>query len=242
MSKYPSLQSYLFLLKKYGISSSNIYDVDFTKLANLSSGLGDIMFKLKNASNKDYNPSQWLSFYCDELDLPGMQLSTGDYGFNASPNMRYVNDLAYPEMSFTFIVDASLNQLQIFTTWMDYIKPLSYVNNSPDRRKIMRYKYRDEYVTDVRIDKYERFGAGTVIPQFETPKTLKIHPDQERYFIQPFRKYSVTLKNAFPISITNIPLSSGSSQANRITVVFNYEYFIENTDINNPINIIESVS
>ena len=219
---YPTLASFQSLISKNGISSSNIYNINFGRIE--SSGSSELFANLKKQFGNDkgeYNPSQWLQFYTDEVSLPGQQTTTATYKINNSPALSYATDIVYPEVNITFILDAYLSQKKIFDKWLDFIKPIS--NGSGARR--MRLRYRDDYVTNITIEKYERYGNGFVPTDSRNKTVIPVNQGNSRAFMPAnLYKYKTVLINAYPTTISSIQLNSGSSQLNRVNVTFKYEY------------------
>lgn len=214
---YPTLNSFLDLMYKYGISSSNIYDVNFLTLENISHPLFQSLKQNYTNDNADYTPGRWLRFYTDELSIPGEQVQTSEYKINNSPAYSYATDVVYPEINITFLLDAYMNQKKIFDKWVEYIKPM----NEKTIGTRFRVKYRDEYVSDIKIIKYERWGNG--YSNADKKELVPIKPSGSMS-VQPVARYSTVLHNAYPTAISSIQLNSGSSQINRVSVSFKYEY------------------
>jgi hypothetical protein len=227
----PTLREFERLISKYGISSSNLYDISFGAKISSNSSDSKLLQSLKRQYSNDigtnYNAAEQLRFYTDDVNLPGLQLVTGSYKINNSPAYSYAVDAIYPEMSITFILDAYMNQKKLFEKWIDFIKPMSV----DSKGLMMRMRYRDEYVTNITIDKYERYGNAYKPNDIKLP--IKINKGSETATSNnSLLKYSVRLHNAYPTSISSVQLNSGSSQLNRVTVGFKYEYLIQSSNNN----------
>jgi hypothetical protein len=229
---YPTFASFQNLIQENGISSSNIYDINFGRIEETNSS--SLFKNLKTQFATDtltYNPSQWLQFYTDEVTLPGEQVTTSTYKINNSPAYSYATDIVYPEISITFILDAYLSQKKIFDKWIEFIKPIS---NQPTSFRRMRLRYRDEYVSNITIEKYERYGNGKIIiPTKNAIPTVPVIPGSPKSTMpNNVLKYTTILHNAYPTTISSIPLNSGSSQLNRVSVTFKYEYPLYSSNSN----------
>lgn len=222
-STSPTLNSFNTFLKTYGVSSSNIFDVkidisDKTELYKSLQSLGTFQ-------HKNFNPLQWISFFTDEVSLPGEQISTASYRFNSSPTYKYATDTVYPEVTITLLLDSFMDQKKVFDKWVDFIKPIS---SGTSNSKLLRQRYKDDYVCDIRVVKYERyiygnFDAGIFAPT-KIPYMKNSNGSNRAYAPLPVYRYSTVLKNAFPTTVSSIQLSSGSMQLNRVSVTFNYDY------------------
>jgi hypothetical protein len=219
----PSLDSFNFYLKQFGISSSNIFDVKIDIADDI--GLYKELKKLGNFNHKNYNPLESISFYTDQVSLPGEQVSTSAYKFNSSPAYKYATDVVYPEVTITLLLDSFMNQKKIFENWINYIKPMSVPLGGT---QLLRTRYKDDYVSDIRIVKYERYNYGNTEGGIFTPKQFPYMKNEDgsirAYAPAPVYRYSTVLKNAFPTTISSVELSSGSAQLNRVSVTFNYDY------------------
>jgi len=228
----PSFMQFDSLVKQYGISLSNYYTITFDQ------SKGGIYQKI----NPNYASNLALiEYYCDEVSLPGMNISTGEYSINGAPQYKYGYKSTYSEASMTFLCDAYMNQKKVFDAWMNKIHEMS-----PNRATgagvgqplISRVGYFDDVVGDILVAKYERFGNGArdkflpFDPNSQKDPLLagytKISPPGEpaKYFYSGQLRYSARLVNAFPTSISSISLSGGSSQINRVTVTFEYQYHL----------------
>lgn len=226
---HPTFKEFDRFIEKYGISSSNLYDIEFKTITNGSrTALYDKLRKPYSNDQEGYKPAETLRFYTDELSLPGEQVVSSNYKINNSPAYSYATDVIYPEITITFILDAFMNQKKIFEKWIDFIKPMSIDSGG---KNMMRLRYRDEYVSDITINKYERYGNGWRLGDVKVP--ISINPGiPSATSVNSLLKYSVVLHNAHPTSISTVQLNSGSSQLNRVSVGFKYEYPIYSSNNN----------
>jgi hypothetical protein len=107
--------------------------------------------------------------------------------------------------------------------------------NINTREFLGRTRYRDEYVSDIIVVKYEKTGmfdvtstrgkksipAREIIPDFNQNVSDNIQTPSGFWEAVPL--YSVRLMNAFPTNISSIPLSSGASDLVKVQVTFEYE-------------------
>lgn len=223
VSSCPTLDSFNSFLKTYGVSSSNIFDVlvDIPSNTELYTSLKS----LGTFQHKNYNPLQWISFFTDDVQLPGAQVSTSSYRFNSSPAYKYATDTVYPEVTITLLLDSFMDQKKVFDKWIDFIKPISA---GTSKSQLLRQRYKDDYVCDIRILKYERYIYGNFDTGIFAPSKISYMKNEQKaniaYAPSPVYRYSTVLKNAFPTTMSNISLSSGSMQLNRVSITFNYDY------------------
>ena len=189
------------------ISQSNQYLVSFSTLKpEILQYLGGYL-GINNAGDFLSRKSGLL---CSEAVLPTTSYATGEVkdNFMGIPQ-EFAHTRLYTDIDFTFYVDTNYNAIRIFEGWMDYISgggERGELNSNYYRR----FNYPDDYkVETLYITKFERDYA----PQFPYAAGSEI----EYQFI-----------NAFPKTITAIPVSYGAADLLRVTISFNYDRYIMN--------------
>lgn len=232
-------------ISKFGYSITNFYDVNF-ELTNSTGTLNDILKRVPGGgpanSSDRFNMTQLLRFYAEECSIPGFQISTGEYRINNTPQLKYAYGIVNNEINFSFIGDANAEIRKTFDAWQSYI----YSHNLPGSTNttsgflnvnrdidLGRTRYRDQYVTDIVVVKYERYGSFGVTNKSKGKKykSTDIIPDfvptNDKEISSNFKYalplYSVRLMNAFPTNISSISLSSGASELVKVQVTFEYE-------------------
>lgn len=123
-----------------------------------------------------------LSLWCAAVQIPGYQFMTHDvrrytYGTNESrpfsPN--------FEPIQLTFYADGNGEILDFWHNWMSYIMPHD-MSAGINANRAYLVKYKDDYVTDLRITYYREDGTA-----------IK----------------SVAVRGAYPININSIPLAWG---------------------------------
>jgi hypothetical protein len=165
-----------------------------------------------------------LNLLCCDTVLPGSNIGTMDItGDYHGVTVRHANRRIYDDrIDMTFYVDAE-NYLPIryFETWIKYIvgESMSETGNRPGSKKpnyFYRLNYPDLYIAKqgLSVTKFERTGSKSSY----TGKTL-----------------TYQFVNAFPISITSMPVSYETSSLLKCTVSFSYiRYYVEPTSSNDP--------
>ncbi len=252
LGTFKQFRSYV---SKFGFSITNFYDVHFD-LNNNSGNLNNIFKRIPGGNSITLNDSDsfnmrgLMRFYAEECSIPGFQISTGEYRITNSPQLKYAYGIVNNEITFSFIGDANADIRKTFDAWQSYI----YAHNIPNRlqpsagflninqqQNLGRTRYRDEYVSDIVVVKFERAGTFDVTNREQRGPGLlntgsymsarDIIPDYNPSSIEEvasnFKKakplYSVRLMNAFPTNISSIPLSSGASELVKVQVTFEYE-------------------
>jgi hypothetical protein len=188
------------------ISLSNYYQVNFSGLSP------DLNKHLKDYSSAD---NAWITKYagllCAEANLPSSSFATAEVKDNfMGTTQEFAHSRLFTDIDFSFYVDGDYKVLDFFESWMDFISGGGEVSQTQagsdpfNNGYYRRFVYPDSYKIDsMSIVKFER-AAGS-------------------------KKRSNTLiyrfVNAFPKSITSIPVSYGQADALKVTVTFNYDRY-----------------
>lgn len=236
---------------KYGFSMSNFYDVQFqlSKSVNNPRTILNNIFTLGMTNNTNVSSTNFLGglmrVYAEECTIPGYSISTGEYRITNTPTLKYAYGVVNNEITISFILDADSEIRRIFDAWGNFIygsvalnsATLSNSNlNMNTISDLGRTRYRDEYVVDITIIKFERHRSSKKNTRNNSTQTdfqsnfysnQQIVPDYKGDLLpgfgKPFPTYSIRLMNAFPTTVSAIPLSSGSSQLVKVQVTFEYE-------------------
>ncbi len=161
-----------------------------------------------------------LNLMCSEAILPGSNLATLDInsdhtGVTEKHAYRRIYD---DRIDFTFYVDAD-NYLPIryFEIWMKFIVNESIAGDpgAKSSNYFYRVRYPEEYMcqSGLEVTKFERTGNG----KSYTGSTL-----------------TYNFVNAFPISVSSMPVSYESSSLLKCTVSFSYIRYYITSKIKNP--------
>ena len=180
------------------LSLSNQYQVNFS---SLNKTITDYLSNLGIDSAKNFL-SRDLGILCSEASLPASAFATGEVkdNFMGIPQ-EFAHTRLYTDIDFTFYVDEDYNTLNIFEGWMEYISSGASIN--PQAKNFYRrFRYPDDYkVNTMTITKFEKNIQRTLMYQF---------------------------KNAFPKSITSLPVTYGAADLLKVTVTFNYDRYTVN--------------
>ncbi len=245
MTNYSEFKS---AVKTYGFSLNNFYDVIFE--INGSSGLySTLVSKFGNEFNADVSDTtRLMRLYTDECIIPGIQMSTGEYRINNSPQLKYAYGSVFSESNFSFIMDANSTIKKVFDLWTVYMYgyavdkniDLTAANllsnaNPPSHR--LRTRYRDDYAIDIIIIKYEKPPSskknfyGTGLKAFKKRQIIPDYPqppegaDEYSKFYKAIPVHATRMFRAFPSNIASVPLNSGASSLNKLSVTFEYESY-----------------
>lgn len=151
--------------------------------------------------------SRKLGLLCSDASLPTSSYATAEVKDNfVGVTQEFAHTRLYADTDFTFYVDKNYDSIKFFEAWMDYIsgagRPQSTGNGY-----FRRMAYPDYYkVSTMSITKFERDAFG----------------EQLKY----------TFINAFPKSMTAIPVAYGAADLLKVTVSFNYDRYIMNSSVN----------
>ena len=151
--------------------------------------------------------SRKLGLLCSDASLPTSSYATAEVKDNfVGVTQEFAHTRLYADTDFTFYVDKNYDSIKFFEAWMDYISGAA-APQSTDKGYFRRMAYPDYYkVSEMSITKFERNIVGTTL---------------EYKFI-----------NAFPKSMTAIPVTYGAADLLKVTVSFNYDRYIMNSSVN----------
>lgn len=205
-------------------SLTSYYHVDVALPSN-----GDLKKFLEFRLPVDSALFERISLSCSEASLPGSSIAThevnNDYP-GVSEKMAY-RRLYDDRIDFTFYVDHDYSIIEFFEGWMNYVvgegvktevklpkKGTTSVGFSRDDYKNRNAFYRMTYPEYYKTDQL-------FITKFERDVDISVGKTLVYQFI-----------NAFPISITSMPVSYDSSQLLKCTVSFSYSRFVRSTTSN----------
>ena len=181
------------------LSISNQYQVNFSSLKKT---ITDYLESIGIDNTKEFL-SRDAGILCSDASLPASAFATGEVkdNFMGIPQ-EFAHTRLYTDIDFTFYVDQDYTLLRIFEGWMDYIA--SGADNDgigPGQRGFYRrFKYPNDYKCDtMSITKFEKNLGRTLLYEFV---------------------------NAFPKSITPIPVTYGAADLLKVTVSFNYDRYV----------------
>jgi len=199
------------------LSLNNQYQVNI-------SGLSGFLSKYLET---DYGlDADWISnnlgILCSDATLPTSSFATAEVKDNFQGiNQQFAHTKLYVDSDFTFYIDSNYKVIRFFEGWMSYISGdnITDISQSRFNRNYTRrfnYPQNDFYSNGYKID-------SLTITKFER----SLNNSQLTYkFI-----------NAFPKSMTSIPVQYGNADILRVTVSFAYDrYILENPRGTNKAN------
>ena len=181
------------------LSITNQYQVNFSSLKKT---ITDYLESIGLDNAKEFL-SRDAGILCSEASLPASAFATGEVkdNFMGIPQ-EFAHTRLYTDIDFTFYVDQDYTLLRIFEGWMDYIASGADSDGIGvgQRGFYRRFKYPNDYKCDtMSITKFEKNLGRTLLYEFV---------------------------NAFPKSITPIPVTYGTADLLKVTVSFNYDRYV----------------
>ena len=189
------------------LSLTNQYQVDFSSLSTFE-GNSDLLKYLKNNRKVDANFIRDAGLLCYDATLPGTSLATAEVKDNfMGISQEFAHTRLYTDFDFSFYVDDNYNAIRFFEGWIDYISSGSENTDNANpsvSNYYRRMRYPDTYkCQSVTITKFEKNLKNSI-------------------------KYSFI--NAFPKTISAIPVTYGAADILRVTVSFNYDRYLIDVD------------
>lgn len=189
------------------LSQTSYYQVDFSSLTTFPISGSDEITLLKfledRGIDKDFI-ARSSGLLCSEASLPATSLATGEVKDNfMGISQEFAHTRLYTDFDFTFYIDSDYKNLKFFESWIDYISGGS-VAVPTQSNYYRRMRYPDSYKCQtISITKFEKnLNSGNTL------------------------KYSFI--NAFPKTISAVPVSYGNSDILRVNVSFNYDRYVVN--------------
>ena len=158
-----------------------------------------------------------INLMCSEATLPGSSITThevnNDYhGVTEKMGYRRMYD---ETIGLTFYVDRNYKVIELLEGWMDYITGIDNKNEFKSPYKNYRMSYPTTYKQDIYLTKFEK-------DQFS--RDYSDSRGSSRTTSRSVLDY--TFINAFPLSLTAIPVSYDASDVLKCSVSFNFIRYI----------------
>ena len=171
-------------------------------LTSLTPEVNSYLQRFTNASDFRTFLSQRSGILCSDASLPTTAYATAEVrdNFMGVPQ-QYAHTRIYTDIDFTFYIDDDYTLLKIFEGWMEYISSGADTGlNVQNKSYYRRMRYPDSYKCNtLYINKFEKNFKRTMRYQFV---------------------------NAFPKSMSSVPVSYGPADILKVTVSFNYDRYI----------------
>ena len=222
-------------LNKLSVSKikANLLNIAQSSLYKMTIPIPTAVRSTLNLNDGDYEN---INLLCSEATLPGSSLTTHDvtndyHGVTEKMAYRRMYD---ETVGLTFYVDRDYKVIQLIEGWMDYITGIddkqTYKKPYASYRMAYPSSYKENmFLTKFEKDQFTRDFSETRGGTRTTSRTV----------------LEYTFVNAFPLSLTAIPVSYEDSQVLKCSVSFNFiRYVMERKkslvfeDLNSPRNMI----
>ena len=171
-------------------------------ISSLTPEVESYLQSFTNASDVRRFLSERSGILCNDASLPTTSYATAEVkdNFMGIPQ-QYAHTRVYTDIDFTFYVDEEYTLLKIFEGWMEYISSgANPLMEQATKSYYRRMRYPDSYKCNtLYINKFEKNYKRTMRYQFI---------------------------NAFPKSMSSVPVSYGPADILKVTVSFNYDRYI----------------
>ena len=194
---------------------SNLLNVAQSSLYRLTLSIPQGVRNTLSLSSQDYDN---ISLMCSEATLPGSSLTThevnNDY-HGVTEKMAYRR--MYDEtLGLTFYVDRNYKVLRMIEGWMDYISGIDNKRTYKDPYASYRMSYPNSYKNNIFLTKFERDHFKRDFSSTRGGSRTTSRSVLDYTFVQ-----------AFPLSLTAIPVSYEESSVLKCTVSFNFIRYVQ---------------
>jgi len=170
--------------------------------------------------NKLINSPQNFRYYCDSIEFPGSTLTATDYRVPGKVKIKvpYLRDLNEINLTFYYPIDVPL--FQFFNRWT---RNISITAN--------RNEYFDNFVCSMVLNQFDNYTHDKIRPE-EKPTEATLLRDFYDQFAQSQlsnsptqmrKQFTVTLKNAYPLSVTSLQSNWADDGFHKINVSLFFE-------------------
>jgi hypothetical protein len=211
------------------LSLTNYYQVDFNGLSpsvSNSTTNRKLIEYLKETTFRDIPDKTYINTFiteqlgllCTDASLPSSSYATSEVKDNfMGVTQEFAHTRLFTDADFTFYVDSDYSVLRFLEGWMDFISGAGESQLPIKPGYYRRYQYPDDYKINFTVTKFER-----------------------NYKLQETKSLVYTFINAFPKTLTPIPISYGSADLLKITASFNYDrYIVERKYVNQDIEFLQ---
>jgi len=161
--------------------------------------------------NYDNDFKRLLSFACSDATLPASTYATGEVKDNfIGVPQEFAHTRINTDIDFSFYVTRNYTTLTFFEAWMDYISG----GNNKELGEPSLYTKTSNYYRRYNYPKFYKNETGFYIKKFE-----------KNYITPGAPSLTYQLINAFPKSMSAIPLAYGEAEIMKVTVTMNYDRY-----------------
>ena len=165
---------------------------------NSTDGVSGLQVMPEVAVSAGDDTERLLVYRCESCSMPSRDLIASNRITYGAPKKVAVGS-AFNNVTFSFIVSDDMAEKNYFYKWQSYIQNSQF--SLDNQSNLSDIAYYNDYVGNIEIKMFSK--AGT-------------------------QKYAVLLKEAYPISVQEVPLGwNNTNDYIRVNVVMAYRYFVE---------------
>ena len=215
-----SLDKFKASLKTDGTISANRYDVTFLNIGGTNLGFDFVpptAEEIKRGIFQKFSlDSKILTYRCESLNIPGVQLGTADYKlYGGMPSLKIPNTRSFDEVQMTFLATRFMKDKYIFEEWIDKISDftnnnVSYYNDYSSNIKIDVYNEPLEKMSDLTDDNGTKISRSKILMSINEAELVPV--------------YSLKLIMAIPTRVETVQVGWGEvDQLFKYSVNFSFE-------------------
>lgn len=214
------------------VSFDNLYQVRFIS-ANygnwLSGGDGKVTGEFMNDG---FYLFEKVGLLCTQAELPATSYETTQvFGDRQGLAEMFPTRRIYPPLNLTFYVDSNHVVIKMFEMWMNYINPINSIRKTHNTYSRMRYP--DSYKDNIQILKFEK-DTGISKSFLNSIGRRDAGNLTELRYKSPILSYHLT--NAWPINMSQMPVSYGTANVLKVSVTFQYDrYYVSEFTANDGV-------
>jgi hypothetical protein len=152
-----------------------------------------------------------LGLMCSDASLPSSTYATAEVKDNfMGVTQEFAHTRIYTDIDFTFYIDHDYQVLKFFEFWMNFVS-----GGGPAQT--------------AELNSFRRFNY----PKYYKNSQFYIKKFERDYLLGGKSSINYQFINAFPKSVTSIPVSYGPTDLMKITVTMNYDRYLYNTEVSN---------
>jgi hypothetical protein len=152
-----------------------------------------------------------LGLMCSDASLPSSTYATAEVKDNfMGVTQEFAHTRIYTDIDFTFYIDHDYQVLKFFEFWMNFVS-----GGGPAQT--------------AELNSFRRFNY----PKYYKNSQVYIKKFERDYLLGGKTSINYQFINAFPKSITSIPVSYGPTDLMKITVTMNYDRYLYGDEVSN---------
>ena len=190
-----------------GPANPTLYQFEITPPGGAEAGFKSHVERFGFSFDKEI---RFLNYLNNEIQIPGVTFQNSEVRMPYKGlALKMASAKVYNEMDISFYCDTTAMPYKFFRAWLDWVGGTQQFPAFSEKASLVRHgtsclRYYNEYTCDMVIRKLEKYG-----------------PKKKGEYASPF---AVRLVNAWPFTVSSVPLSSASANGLvKVTVSLYYE-------------------